>query len=162
MPGSGKSTLGKLLARRLNITFCDTDKLIEKKFNLPLQEILDLYGEERFKLIEEQIITKLILNNTVISTGGSAVYSKNAMEYLASKGIVIFINTDLDTLKTRIKNPTKRGIVLSNGETFEDIYNRRLPLYKQYAEITVNSTMESPYKTIEKLIELLKKQKVIY
>lgn len=155
MPGSGKSTLGKMLSRKKQLNFLDTDKLIEEKYNLPLQQILNEHGEEYFKQIEEDILCSIDTENTVIATGGSAVYSEKGMNHLASIGTVVFIDIDSTVLPRRIKNPKSRGIVLAKGETISDIYVKRLPLYKKYADITVKSGNESPTKTIEKLIKMI-------
>ncbi|RLG14690.1 MAG: hypothetical protein DRN66_01430, partial [Candidatus Nanohalarchaeota archaeon] len=82
MAGVGKSFIGKHLAERLNCTFVDIDEVIEKKTSLTLQQIIDTHGEEEFLKIEERAILRLNgFNNSIISPGGSIIYSKKAMDF---------------------------------------------------------------------------------
>ncbi len=138
MPGCGKSTLGVVLAKSLGFDFLDTDLIISKNCGKKLQTILDEDGIERFLQLENQAGISLCCKNTVIATGGSMVLSADAMTHLKSIGLVVYINVMLDVLKRRITNMKTRGIVFKKGETLEDIYRERTPLYKRYADITVN------------------------
>lgn len=137
MPGSGKSTVGVILAKALGMKFVDTDLLIQQSEGRLLQEIIDSDGISRFLEIEERIIAGLKSENSVIATGGSAVYSKKAMEALKSSGVTVFLNAKTEELAKRIRNMKTRGIVLDAGRTFNEIYEQRMPLYKKYADITV-------------------------
>jgi len=141
MAGSGKSTVGKLLAEALKRPFIDTDSLIERAKDLPLQDILNQYGNEGneyFLELENDVITKITTHNSVIATGGSVIYSKNAMEHLKSIGTVFFLNVPLEELKTRSLNLGSRGFIAKNNSSFDDIYYERLNLYQQFADITVD------------------------
>jgi len=138
MAGSGKSTVGKLLAETLTRPFIDTDNLIERAKGLQLQDILNQYGNEYFLELENDVITKITTHNSVIATGGSVIYSKNAMEHLKSIGTVFFLNVPLEELKTRSLNLGSRGFIAKNNSSFDDIYYERLNLYQQFADITVD------------------------
>ena len=104
MPGSGKSTVGVLLAKALGYSFVDVDLIICKEAGKPLQEILDNEGLDFFLHLEGKIGADLDYDKTVIATGGSMVLSENAMENLRKNGKVVFINVDLDEIKRRVTN----------------------------------------------------------
>lgn len=140
MPGAGKSTIGVILAKRLQMDFLDTDIIIQKKHGRLLQEIIDKEGIDAFLKKEEEEIACLNLKNYVIATGGSAVLSKKAMEHLKKLGKIVYINVALNCLKKRIKNMHQRGIVIEKGQSFEDVYNYRGRLYKIYADFTVDTS----------------------
>ncbi len=112
MAGAGKSVIGKRLAHVLHYEFIDIDEQIEKNFDLKLQGIVDRLGEQRFLEIEEQTILELgPLNHTVISPGGSAIYSKKAMAFLKDHSILIFLDAPFETIEKQISNLDSRGIV---------------------------------------------------
>lgn len=137
MPGCGKSTVGVVLAKSLGFGFIDTDLIICEKAGQKLQSLIDEQGIKRFLEIEEQVGTELNCKNTVVATGGSMVMNPKAMENLKKLGTVVYIDVPLYVLKRRINNMKTRGIVFEKGETLEDIFNKRTPLYKKYADITV-------------------------
>lgn len=139
MPGSGKSTVGVLLAKAAAMQFVDTDIIIQQKTGRKLQDIIDKEGIDFFLKTESEILRELTCENTVISTGGSAVCTCPAMEHLKSIGTAVFLDVPLCELKRRIDNITTRGIAIKKGETLDMLYNERLPLYKKYADITVSS-----------------------
>lgn len=141
MPSSGKSCMGRTLARKLKLPLIDSDKLIEKQFGKRLQTILDELGVDEFRRVEEEILLSLRSpedKHLILSTGGSAVYSKKAMNYLRTQGKVIYLYCSLPTIIERIKNPDDRGIVLKPGQTLSDLYYERVPLYEAAADITVS------------------------
>lgn len=140
MPGSGKSTLGVLLAKTLGYSFIDTDLIISKAAQKPLQKILDEDGLCHFLDLEEQVGAELECDKTVIATGGSMVLSEKAMQNLKTGGRVLYINVPLDEIKRRVTNITTRGIAFHKGETLDDVYRVRVPLYEKYADMTVNFT----------------------
>lgn len=154
MPGCGKSTVGVILAKSLGFGFVDTDLLICQQEDKKLQTLIDEKGIEEFLKIEEQIGRQLNCENTVVATGGSMVINEKAMENLKSIGKVVYINVPLPVLKKRITNMRTRGIVFKKGETLEDIFLTRTPLYEKYADLTVdvskNSNLENTVKKIVK------------
>ena len=150
MPGAGKSCMGKYVSRKLGLSLIDSDKLIEERFGKKLQTILDELGVDAFRQVEEEVLLSIDAEpdkHYILSTGGSAVYSKSGMEYLRTKGKIIYLYCSSENIIARIKNPTDRGIVLKPGQTLEDLFLERTPLYSSYADITfsVDGTAYSRY-----------------
>lgn len=135
MPGSGKTTLGKELSLKMNKLFVDTDRLIEKIHNKKLSEIINSDGNDGFLSIEENTILDLQCSNTIISPGGSVVYSEKAMDHLKKISIVIHLDVSLINLRKRLNNLAERGVVLKENQTFEDLFNERNLLYNKYSQI---------------------------
>ena len=94
-------------------------------------------GNERFLKIENDILANLNVHNSVISTGGSAIFGKEAMEHLKKTSTVVYIKVPYETLEKRLGNLKRRGVILEEGQTLRDIYDVRTPLYERYADITV-------------------------
>jgi shikimate kinase len=138
MAGSGKSSTGPLLAKALAMEFVDTDDLISSTRNLPLQQIIDHDGQESFRILEEQVLCGLELENHVLATGGSAIYSRSGMEHLRRHGLIVYLDLPLAVLLERIDNISSRGLVKREGQSFDDLYQERKSLYEQYAEIRVD------------------------
>ncbi len=137
MPGAGKSTIGVVLAKTLGLNFLDTDLVIQQVHGAVLQDILNKNGLVAFKKIENTILSTISVKDSVIATGGSAVYSANGMKHLKEDGTVVYLQLDFEEVNKRIKNISTRGIVIEDGFSLLDLYNERLPLYKQFADITV-------------------------
>ena len=157
MPGSGKSTIGVLLAKMMGYGFGDTDLLIQHFEGKKLYEILRDKGNDYFSETENKILSGIQARHTVIATGGSAVFGKEAMEHLSSIGRVVYLKVSLRELKRRVKNFSTRGIMMKKGQTLDDIFTERSPLYEKYADITVNCTGGSLQKNAEKIIAALTK-----
>jgi shikimate kinase len=138
MPGAGKSTVGVILAKQTSRDFIDTDLLIQISEGLLLQEIVDTQGYLALRKIEEAVLLELSLKNYVIATGGSAAYSHAAMTHLKSDGVVVFLNADLATLRTRVHNFSERGIAKRPDQSFSELFEERNVLYRKYADITIN------------------------
>ena len=137
MPGVGKSTVGVLLAKALSRRFTDTDVLIQAAEGRRLQDIIDSEGLEAFCRTEERYILGLECRGHVIATGGSVVYSAAAMEHLRAGGAVVYLALPLAQLKKRLRNLDSRGVVMAPGETIEELYEERRPLYEKYAHHVV-------------------------
>lgn len=140
MPGSGKSTLGVLLAKALGYSFIDTDLIISRKAGKPLQRILDEDGLDRFLELEQEVGSSLGCDFTVVATGGSMVLSQPAMERLKSLGRVVYLSVPLGEIKRRVTNITTRGIAFHKNETLDNVFEQRSPLYEKYADLTVEIT----------------------
>jgi shikimate kinase len=138
MPGAGKSTIGVLLAKKTALDFTDTDLLIQTRQGDALQKILDSQGYLALRAIEEKVILSMNCTHQVIATGGSAVYSEPAMEYLKKTSIAVFLDVNLDEIKKRVNDFDDRGIARRQDQTFEDLFAERVPLYQKYADITIN------------------------
>ena len=135
MPGVGKSTIGVVLAKILGYRFVDADLVIQERTGRLLKDIIAEDGIEEFIKIENDVNKSLNTEKTVIATGGSVVYGKEAMEHLSQIGTIVYLELDLPALSRRLGNLKKRGVVLKNGQTLKDLYNERTPLYKKYADI---------------------------
>jgi len=157
MPGSGKSTIGVLLAKMLGYGFVDTDLLIQHFEGKKLFEIQRDKGNDYFAETENKILSGVMARQTVIATGGSAVFGREAMEHLSSIGRVVYLKVSLRELRRRVKNFSTRGIMMKEGQTLDDIFSERSPLYEKYADITVNCTGGSLQKNAEKIIAALGK-----
>lgn len=151
MPGSGKSTVGIILAKYLSFGFIDTDVLIQINQQKSLQEILNGSDYLNLRNIEEQEILKINVQNHVVSTGGSAVYSRRAMSHLRDISTIVFLKVDFETCSTRIHNFDTRGIAKAKNQTFLDLYHERQVLYKEYAEITVDCNIKTQEEIAEEI-----------
>lgn len=143
VPGAGKSTTGVILAKALQKKFIDTDLVIQETTGQLLQEIIDSAGPEAFKKLEEETILSLTVCNTVIATGGSVVYSRNAMEHLKAGGVIVYLRISFEEMERRLKNIAARGIVLVAGESLREMYDERIPLYETYADIIIDCSQDA-------------------
>ena len=139
MPGSGKSTLGRRLAEYKGLAFVDTDDLIEQAHGCSLQSILDRHGYLQLRAVEQEVLCTLQLENHVIATGGSVVYSDKAMRHLASLGAVVYLHISINTLVGRVNNTAARGLAKLPSQTLRGLYRERLPLYRQWADTTIDN-----------------------
>lgn len=152
MPAVGKSTIGVLLAKTLGFAFVDTDLVIQQNTGRLLQEIIDKDGLDAFCADEERAICSVSNeSNTVIATGGSAVYSENAMKFLKEHGIVYYLSLPVEELAKRLKNITTRGIAKRPEDTLEDVFARRAELYQEYADVTIGCFGKSPEQTVAEI-----------
>ena len=138
MPSCGKSTLGVLLAKKLGYRFIDSDLVIQEREGMLLHDIIEQKGREEFLKIEDDVNCSINDEKAVISTGGSAVYGKEAMAHLKNLGKVVYINISCETMLARLGDYVHRGVVLPDGYTLEDMYAERSKLYEKYADITIN------------------------
>jgi shikimate kinase len=137
MPGSGKSTVGIILAKLTSRNFIDTDVLIQISQGRTLQDIVDTEGYMALREVEERTLLKLDCFNHVIATGGSAVYSHAAMAHLKSNGTAVFLNVELAVLEARIHDYATRGLAKRSDQSFEDLFEERFTLYAKYADVTI-------------------------
>ena len=144
MPGSGKSTVGAALAKHLGLELVDADGLIEAQEQQTLQQIMDGRGNAAFRAIEEQVLTEMPLYSSVISTGGSVVYSEKIMARLAAASAVVYLQAAFDTIEYRVSLAPQRGIASDGDQTLRDLYAERVPLYERYGEIVVDCDAASP------------------
>lgn len=147
MPGSGKSTIGVVLAKIMGYEFLDSDLVIQKREKRRLSQIIEEEGSDGFLKIENEVNASLNPVDTVIATGGSAVYGTEAMEHLQGIGTVIYLKLEYKDLKRRLGNLKNRGVVLKDGQTLLDLYNERIPLYERYAHIVI----DEKHKDIQKI-----------
>jgi shikimate kinase len=155
MPGAGKSTVGVLLAKALARQFVDTDLLLQAAGGAPLHKLLADLGTAGFRALEERQILALTARDTVIATGGSVVYSAPAMAHLRTLGRLVYLELPLATLQQRLGDLRARGVVMAPGQTLAALYAERVPLYRQYAELTVPCAGLSHYGCVSALLERL-------
>jgi shikimate kinase len=139
MPGAGKSTVGVILAKVLGMNFIDSDLLIQKQEGMLLKDIINKKGLQGYIDIENEVNKAILAENTLIATGGSVVYCKEAMEHFRNNAKVVYIKLSYDTISKRLGNIKQRGVVLREGQTLYDLYQERTPLYEKYAHITVDA-----------------------
>lgn len=154
-PGSGKSTVGVLLAKRLGTDFVDTDILIQAREQATLAEIIARRDHLYLREVEEQVLLDMPIEHSVISTGGSVVYSDRIMERLAHETTVVYLRAALDTVEYRISLAPDRGIASSKNQTLGDIYAERIPLYERWAAITVDVDNDPPEHIVGHIIDAL-------
>ena len=156
MPGAGKSTIGVLLAKTIGFDFLDSDLVIQRQTNKKLIETINEKGMQGFLDIENDVLSKISAKNTVIATGGSAVYGKEAMKNLKSIGKVVYLKLTSEEIEKRVTNIKTRGIVMHKGQTLSELFDEREPLYEEYADVTVDCNNLSAEECIAKIIESLK------
>ena len=155
MPGAGKSTIGVLLAKRLGLNFVDTDLLIQVGRGEPLQATVDALGFEAFCALEEAVLLDMELARYLVATGGSVVYSERGMSRLAAAGQVVFLDVPLPVLEQRIEAQPDRGIAFVPGQTLEDVYRERRPLYERHAGVRIDCDALSPEQVTRQVIAAL-------
>ncbi|MCH5269003.1 MAG: shikimate kinase [Lachnospiraceae bacterium] len=154
MPGVGKSTVGVVLAKVLGYGFLDSDLLIQDRENLLLHELIDKYGLERFNQIESEVNASIEAEDTVIATGGSAIYGTEAMMHLKSIGTVVYLKLPYEEIVNRLGDLTERGVAIHPGETLATLYEKRAALYERYADVTVDCENLSIPEIIKKITYL--------
>ena len=155
MPGAGKSTIGVLLAKTLLKEFVDTDLIVQKKCQMSLCDLMERDGVEGFIKRENEIIAECDFENSVVATGGSAVYGKEAMEKLKKDGMVVYLSIPVEELERRIRNIHTRGVAMKEGTTLYDLFEERKALYEKYADITVDCVGLTAEESVNKIAEKL-------
>ncbi|QHI71058.1 shikimate kinase [Aminipila terrae] len=152
MPACGKSTIGVVLAKTMGMKFLDTDLLIQEREGVLLQDLINKRGNDYFKKVEEYVLRSVETENTVISTGGSAVYYPEAIRHFKKNGLVVYIKVSYETIEKRLDNITTRGVTLDPGQTLKDLYDKRIPLYEENADIIVDTEGMTVEQTIERIM----------
>jgi len=155
MPGAGKSTVGVILAKYLSRDFVDTDLLIQNRHHQSLQDILDQYGYLKLREFEEQEILQLKVENTVVATGGSAVYSEKTMNHLKTNGKIVYLKLGVNELLNRINNFETRGLARPREQSFHDLYQERQRLYERYRQITIDCADKNHEEVVAEIISKL-------
>ncbi len=140
MPGVGKSTIGVVLAKMFGYDFVDADLIIQQQCDKTLQRLIDSLGPSGFIAVENEVLSGMDFSNTVISTGGSAIYSEDAMKHLAEEGDIVYLRASRDELADRLSSFDERGVVVRNSDEIglDVLLEERIPLYEKYAQITVD------------------------
>lgn len=155
MPGVGKSTVGVILAKELGYQFVDSDLVIQNQTGKLLREIIEEKGVDGFIAVENEVNAGLQAEKSVIATGGSVVYGKEAMEHLKEIGTVVYLKLSYELLQNELGNLKGRGVVLRDGQTLLDIFEERSVLYEKYADLTVDEENLDIEGTLQKIKEKL-------
>ena len=137
MPGSGKSSLGVVLAKKIGFGFIDSDLVIQQREGMTLERIIEKHGDAGFIQIENEVNCSISPHHTVIATGGSAVYGKEAMEHFKDIGTVVYLELPPESLEERLGSLKERGVVSNGKTTIEEIFEDRKRLYEKYADIVI-------------------------
>ncbi len=155
MPGCGKSTIGVLLAKRCEKHFVDTDLFIQAGEGKSLRRLIEQNGMVRFCEIECRYAQRVDVTDAVIATGGSVVYYDCAMKSLQADGVIVYLQLPLAALEKRLGDLNQRGVVLEPGQTLAQLYEKRTPLYEQWADITVDLSGLNHDDSVELILEKL-------
>lgn len=151
MPASGKSSIGKALAKELNYLFIDTDKMLSKKYSTKISKLFITLGEEKFRKHESSVFRQALKNdNVVISTGGGIItFPENFETIDKNKFIIIYLYRDF----TKMVLNNKRPLIKSKQDIYK-LYNQRKELYIKYADIIIKNSHFIT--TINKIISITK------
>jgi len=154
MAGAGKSTVGRELANILNFRLIDSDTLIEEQQGKSLQKILDDEGYIRLREIENSVLKNLHFKEIILSTGGSAVYSDEAMKHIQQNSKVIFLDVSFNKILERVPSFHDRGFAKAPSQSIEDAFEERQELYNKYSHHIVSNTKDL-HSCVSKIVELL-------
>ena len=157
MPGSGKSTVGVLLAKSCKMKFVDTDLVIQEKEGRLLSEIIKEEGLDRFVEIENRVNAGISAENSVIAPGGSVIYGEEAMKHFQDIAEIVYLKLSYQSVARRLGDLTKRGVVFRPGQDLKSLYEERCPLYEKYADYVVECDGQEIGETLEKVKLLLGK-----
>jgi len=155
MPGSGKSTVGVILAKIAGMDFVDTDVLIQLREHRTLQDIVNTNGYLELRHIEERAILDLHVHETVIATGGSAVYGTAGMNHLKHGGLVVYLQVPLHELERRVGDYSQRGLAKHPDQSFDELFAERTALYEKFAEITIAHDACSPEEVCQRILKAI-------
>lgn len=154
MPGAGKSTVGVVLAKKKGCRFLDSDLLIQEKYDALLHELIAEHGTEGFWKIEEEVNVSIRARRTVIATGGSVIYGPAAMAHFKEIGRIVYLKLSCESIRKRLGDLNERGVTLREGQTLQDLYEERVPLYEKYADIVLDCEGKSIREIAEELCRI--------
>lgn len=140
LPGSGKSTVGRQLARRLQLPYADADQVLERRIGCPIREYFEREGEEAFRDLEEQVLDELTQQPGVLSTGGGAVLRAVNRQRLRERGKVVYLKSTPEELMRRLRHDTQRPLLQVNDplQRLRDLQAMRDPLYQETAHFVID------------------------
>lgn len=156
MPGSGKSSVGVIIAKALGMEFLDVDIVIQNREGALLQDILDKVGMDGFLEIEADAVCSINPANAVIAPGGSAVLCQRGAEHLKKLGKVVYLRTCVEDLENHLNNLSSRGVARKPGQTIADVYRYRAPFYEKYADITIDTAGQTLPQTVEAVLNAIR------
>jgi shikimate kinase len=138
MAGVGKSTIGRLLAQKLDFGFTDLDEYIRDRDGKTVQQVIDDGGDEALLFLEKNRLRELDIRRRVVAPGGSVIYHSDLMQEMRQRATIVYLDDSIDNIEKRITNLFTRGIVGLKSKSLRQIYDERRPLYLRYADITVD------------------------
>ena len=159
MPGAGKSTVGVVLAKVVGHKFVDSDLVIQETYGKLLHELITEHGLNGFLEIENQVNAGLDMTKSIIATGGSVIYGKEAMEHLKEIGLVVYLKLSLESIADRLGDLQQRGVALKEGWGLKELYEERVPLYEKYADLTIDCEEKSIRQITEEIAGAYKNEK---
>ncbi|MDE7477956.1 MAG: shikimate kinase [Lachnospiraceae bacterium] len=159
MPGAGKSTIGVVMAKNMGMSFLDSDIVIQEREGRKLHELIEEHGLDGFIEIEGRVNASLNPKTAVIATGGSAVYNRQAMEHLNDIATICYLKLSYESIEERLGDLAERGVVFREGETLQELYEERVPLYEKYANITVDCENKNIREIVMELAKRLRNYK---
>jgi len=163
MMGVGKTSVGRLLARKLHLPFVDSDKEIERTTGFSISDLFARYGEAEFRLGEEKVMERLLKGEPcVLSSGGGAFLSSKTRALAQKKAVSVWIKAGVDVISGRTEGRTHRPLVpsMDNQKVIERLVKECYPLYAE-ADLTIESFDEPPNKTVHRLMKRLEETGVI-
>ena len=139
--GAGKTSIGKLLAKRTNKNFIDTDYEIIKNNNMSISDIFEKHGEEYFRELETKVLKKIhAYNDYIISTGGGIVLKQDNVDLMKITGLIVFLDIDINTQVSRVKNRKNRPLLSQDKLKIclEDLKSQRNGIYKDISDYIIN------------------------
>ena len=164
LPGSGKSTVGRQLAKRLNRPFYDTDQVIEQKLGCSIRDYFDQEGELRFRDVEESVLDELTtLTHSVISTGGGSVLRLVNRQWLHKRGYAVYLHSAPDEIFRRLRHDQNRPLlqVANPLEKLKELYAERDPLYREVAHFAVQTGRPSVLTLVNMIVQQLEMAGVV-
>jgi shikimate kinase len=158
MPGSGKSTVGRGLARRLGLDFIDTDEEIVSRTGVPIATIFELEGEEGFRIRESLVLAELCeRSGQVLATGGGAILREANRMMLRNRGVVVYLHANLEHLRQRTHRDTRRPLLQTGNPeaVLAALLARREPLYRELADVVIESGRQSVGRLAQEIIASL-------
>jgi len=157
MAGAGKSTIGQLLAKELGYTFVDTDEIMAEKEGLEIHRIIENSGEKEFSNIEERCVLSLgDIKNSVISPGGSVIYSDKSMNFLKQKSVIVFLDAPYTEIKKRLGRRKNLSIIGLRQKGLKRLFSERFEQYRKYADITIQVGDRTAKEIVKEVLGLIK------
>lgn len=156
--GAGKTTIGKQLAEVLKLDFIDSDQELEKRTGAPIDWIFDIEGEDGFRKREENIIEELTqMQGIVLATGGGAIVSDKSRNFLAARGVVVYLETSIEQQLERTRRDKRRPLIQNENpkEVLEQLMKERESMYTDIADLTVPTNISSVKSVAKQIVELM-------
>ncbi|NVJ67547.1 MAG: shikimate kinase AroK [Gammaproteobacteria bacterium] len=156
--GAGKTTIGKQLAEILKLDFIDSDQELERRTGAPIDWIFDIEGEDGFRKREEGVIEELTqMQGVVLATGGGAIVSDKSRNFLAARGVVVYLETSIEQQLERTRRDKRRPLIQNDNpkEVLEELMQEREILYTEIADLTVPTNISSVKSVAKQIVELM-------